>query len=124
MKNIRLVLTILFLGFSAVSLTTCGGGGDTSSSAPLASISLSPVTPVGATQQFAALGTFSDGTIHDVSPQVTWTSSNTLVATVTNSGQATSFVAGTAPIVATTQTNYFSYQVGNISGVTTLLVLP
>ena len=88
-------------------------------SATLTSISLSPAspsipsTPAGITQQFTAAGTFSDGTSLDISTQVIWSSSNTSVATLNNSGLATSVAAGTSTITATYQT---------ISGNTTLTV--
>ena len=82
----------------------------------LSSISVSPANPSvpgGNTQQFAASGTYSDGTSHDITTQVTWNSSNTLVATVNSSGLATAVAVGTSSITATS---------GSISGSTTLTV--
>jgi 6-phosphogluconolactonase (cycloisomerase 2 family) len=62
-------------------------------------ISPSPVTaPLGSTVQFTAIGNFtfaSGGTSNlDVSSQVTWASSNTAVATVDNTGNATAVSPG------------------------------
>lgn len=63
--------------------------------ATLQSVVVTPGTSTiqaGFTQQFAATGTYSDGSVHDVTTQVTWSSSNTSVATVSNSGLATAIV--------------------------------
>jgi hypothetical protein len=68
---------------------------------------------VGFTQQFIATGTYSDGTIFDITRRVTWSSPNTTtvnvngVATTVSSvtvnvyGVATPISAGTAAIIAT-----------------------
>jgi trimeric autotransporter adhesin len=56
---------------------------------------------VGATQQFTAVATYSDGASADVSSQVTWLSSNTQVATIYANGLATGIAAGSAGITAT-----------------------
>jgi hypothetical protein len=82
----------------------------------LVSITGTPANPsitVGATQQFAATGTYSDNATHDITTQVTWSSSNTSVATVNTSGLATGVAPGTSTITATS---------GSISGNTTLTV--
>jgi hypothetical protein len=76
--------------------------------AALLAVSISPnlatVAP-GATQQFTATGSFSDGTTGDVTRSVTWSSSSTNVATISNQagtqGLATAISAGTANIAAT-----------------------
>jgi len=68
----------------------------------LNSITLSPsspgTVPLGSTVQFTAIGNFtfaSGGTSNlDVSSQVTWASSNTAVATVDNTGNATAVAPG------------------------------
>ncbi len=87
--------------------------------ATLTSVSLSPSNPsipgepMGITQQFTAIGAFSDGTNLDISSQVAWNSSSLSVATINGSGLATSVAPGISIISAT-------YQV--ISGSTHLTV--
>ena len=70
----------------------------------LKSIALSPTGSTivtGATQQFTATGTYSDGSTQNVSSQAAWTSSNTGVATViSGTGLATAVGAGTTTISA------------------------
>ncbi len=56
---------------------------------------------VGATQQFTAIGTYSDGSSADISAQVMWLSSNPQVTTIYPNGLATAVAAGTANITAT-----------------------
>ena len=77
------------------------------SSATLVSIAIQPVNPslaVGGTVSFTAAGTFTGGLIIDVTAFVTWTSSNTSVADVSNAdgsrGQATAFAAGSTTVQA------------------------
>ncbi len=56
-------------------------------SATLSSISISPgsyLLPRGVGVQFRAQGTFSDASVHEVTEQVTWASSNTTVGTISN----------------------------------------
>ena len=78
-----------------------------------------PSIPAGLLQQFSATGTFSDGTTKDMTPEVTWTSTDAGVSTVSNAtgskGLATTLVQGTATITAT---------FGMISGSTLLTVIP
>jgi uncharacterized protein YjdB len=103
MKSIRFVLAILFLGSFAICLTTCGGGKrlNTIFVAPG-----NPSIPAGVPQQFTAIGTYTDGSSSDITTQVTWTSSNTSVATVNSSGLAIAVAAGTATIAAFTGSTY------------------
>ena len=111
--------TITATSTTPSSYSISGSSGSTIltvNSAALSSISVTPANPsipVGVTQQFAATGTYSDGTSYDITTQVTWISSDTLVATVNSSGLATAIAAGTASITATS---------GSISGSTTLWV--
>jgi hypothetical protein len=88
--------------------------------ATLQSISVTPASPVvqaGSTKQFTATGTYSDGSTQDVTSQVTWSSSNTGVASVNSSGLATGIAGGSSSIIA-------SQGVGEtaISGTTNLTV--
>jgi hypothetical protein len=79
----------------------------------LSSIIIEPVTSprnlnVGASLAFTAVGIFSDGSMSDITSQVTWISSNTHIATVltgssaaNSNTSATGVAAGTAIITAT-----------------------
>ena len=80
----------------------------------LVSITVTPANPMlalGTTQQFAATGTFSDGSTLDVTSSATWTSSNSAVANVTSSGLASGAGPGTSAITAS---------LGSIVGSTTI----
>ena len=69
----------------------------------LQSIALTPVSPsiaAGLSQQFDAVGSYSDGTTHDLTTSATWSSSNLPVATLNGSGQATAVAIGNATITA------------------------
>lgn len=61
-----------------------------------------PLIAVGATQQLAADGTYSDGSTGDLTPQGEWSSSDNSIATVGNSagqkGLVTGIASGTATI--------------------------
>ncbi|MFI5107226.1 MAG: N,N-dimethylformamidase beta subunit family domain-containing protein [Terriglobales bacterium] len=86
------------------------------STVTLVSIAVAPLDPtlqIAGTQQFTATGTYSDGTKADITSQVTWSSSNTGVATITSAGLATAVAGGPANIIAT---------LGNTSGNTTVTV--
>lgn len=74
----------------------------------LEEIVLTPENPsimVGETQQFTAMGTYSDGSLRDITTMVTWHSRDGRVATISNmlgsQGLATAVGAGTTRIVAT-----------------------
>ena len=75
--------------------------------------------PRGSIQQFTAAGILSDDTVIDLTPEVTWSSSATGVATVSNEmgfeGIATTIAPGTATITA-------AYQ--GLTGSATLTVTP
>src|SRR5262249_32774870 len=68
-------------------------------------------------QQFTATGTYTDGSMQDVTTQVLWGSSNGAVATISNAagsqGLASTHAVGTTTISAT---------LGGVSGATTLIV--
>jgi hypothetical protein len=90
------------------------------SGATLKSLAITPANPttmVGAVLSFTATGTFDDGSTLDVTPFVTWTSSNLAAADVSNAdgsrGQATAFGTGSTTIQA---------QRGAVTATTTLTV--
>lgn len=58
----------------------------------------------GRTQQFIAIGLFSDGTTSDITSSVIWHSSNPSVAIISSTGLATGLTAGTSLITATLDT--------------------
>lgn len=71
--------------------------------APLLSIEVNPPSaniPSGFTQSFTATGIYNDGSTADISASVSWTSSNTGVATVDAAGVATGVAPGASDIVA------------------------
>ena len=91
------VVTASFGGLNASTTVTVAP-------ATLVSIAVTPATAsitVGAAQQFIATGTFSDGTIGNITTSVNWTSNNVAVATVLPTGVATGVTAGVANIIAT-----------------------
>ncbi len=70
---------------------------------PLATLAIMPANPsiaAGATQQFTAGGTYSDGTTRDWTLSAIWSSSNQAVATVNNAGVAAAVAPGTTVITA------------------------
>ena len=82
----------------------------------LSSITVMPANrtvSTGATQQFTATGTYSDGSSQDITSQVTWNSSTAAVATINASGLASGVSAGSTTISAS--------QTG-MTGLTTLTV--
>ncbi|HTT06490.1 MAG TPA: PilC/PilY family type IV pilus protein [Steroidobacteraceae bacterium] len=84
----------------------------------LESITVEPSNPqvgVGSTQQFTAIGTYSDGSMLNITGTVTWTSATTSVATISAGGLANALALGSSLITATQ---------GTISGSTTLTVVP
>ncbi len=64
----------------------------------------SPSLPQGYAEHLFATGTFTDGTMQDLTADVTWSSSNVAFATVSASGLATAVGPGTAMINAVSGT--------------------
>jgi len=88
--------------------------------ATLASIAVRPTyatLPAGATQAFAAAGTFTDGSTRTLTATdgLTWATSASTVATVDPTGAATAVAAGAATITASS---------GSIAGTAALTVTP
>jgi hypothetical protein len=93
---------------TATSGAIVGGVDLEVSDATLESIELTPIDPsvaAGRTQAFTATGLYSDSTTADVTAQVTWSSSDETVASISNApgsiGVATSFIPGSVDITAT-----------------------
>jgi trimeric autotransporter adhesin len=89
-------ITALFAGQSGAATLTV-------TNATLNSITVTPPDPsisLGETQQFTATGMFSDGTTEDLTAQVTWSSSEVSVATITAGGLASTAGKGTTTITA------------------------
>jgi hypothetical protein len=107
----RGVATAQALGTTQISATLSGMTAATTMTvtAPVvASIAVAPgraAIGVHSTQAFTATGTFTDGTMHELTDQVTWASSEPAAAQVSNTagsqGVATALAAGTPRITAT-----------------------
>jgi|GEM_PF-5574070 len=94
-------LTAVFSGFEAVSQITV-------TDAILTELNISPANtsiPIGLSQRFIVSGLYSDGSLQDLSTQVTWISSNITFATIDNAtpfeGVAHALGEGVAVISAT-----------------------
>jgi trimeric autotransporter adhesin len=88
---------------SAVFNGQVGTGILTVTNATLNSIAITPASAsitAGAGQAFTAKGTFSDGSVINITNQASWSSSNPMVATITANGSASGLVAGTTTISA------------------------
>jgi Domain of unknown function (DUF4082)/Bacterial Ig-like domain (group 2)/Bacterial Ig domain len=94
---------VIFSPSSQTMLLSGNNGTANFTAATLQSIAVTPASPTiqaGSTKQFAATGTYSDGSTQDVTTQVTWSSSNTGVASVNSSGLATGIAGGNSTIIA------------------------
>ncbi len=103
-------MLMAIVGFIAIG---CSGGGGTTPPPPLdptltgLTIAASATTvQVGNTANFAATGTFSDGSTQDLTNQATWTTSNPAIGTVADgTGVFTGSAAGTTDITGTATVN-------------------
>ena len=106
-------------GAAAVSASSSGITGSTNlsvSAAALVSLEVSSKSvalPVGDTLQLGAMGTFTDGSLQDLTSSVNWTSSSPGVATVQSSGMVTGLATGSATVTASS---------GNVKAVETLTI--
>jgi hypothetical protein len=98
---------ILIVALSLVAASCSSTSTPTLTSPPPPTLSSILVTPasadlaVGATRQFTATGTYSDDSIADITSQVTWASSNNMIAAITSAGLATGIAVGNTNITAT-----------------------
>jgi poly(3-hydroxybutyrate) depolymerase len=108
-------------GTSLITATLSGVAGSTTLTVTppvLVSIAVTPVNAsiaTGTTQQFTAIGTYSDGTTQDLTGTSTWLSSVPAVATILAGGSATAVASGTSSITVTSN---------GITGSTTLTIIP
>jgi uncharacterized repeat protein (TIGR03803 family) len=96
----------------------------TVSAASLISIAITPPVPslaIGTSQQFTAVGTFSDTTTQDLTPDIDWSSTDAGIATVSSGGLGVALTAGRTTITATCK---LSTTCGTIVARTTLIVTP
>ena len=107
-------------GNASITATMSGksGSGALTVTAPvtLTAIAVTPANQtvsVGANLQYAAAGTFSDGSSRDISSSVTWNSSLTSVASISSTGMSSAIATGLTSISATQ---------GTVSGNTSLTV--
>ena len=79
-------------------------------------MAVSPADPSvlkGSTRQFTATGSYSDGSTQNLTYKAIWSSSNSVVAVVNNTGLATGFATGSSTI---------QVALGSVAGSTTLTV--
>ena len=113
--------TSVSVGTTSISATFSSVAGSatlTVTAATLNSIAVSPPSPtitISTQLQFAATGTYSDGSTQNITNSVVWTSGTLAVATISTSGVATGVEAGTSTITASE---------GSISSSTQLTVNP
>lgn len=105
---------------SALFENVTGGTNLTVTAATLTSITVTPANssmPMGTTSQFTAMGTYSDASTQNITRQVTWSSSNTAKATVSNALLSKGLVSGVAQGSTT-----ITASLGGISGNTGLTI--
>ncbi|HEY3929172.1 MAG TPA: Ig-like domain-containing protein [Candidatus Koribacter sp.] len=113
----------LIVALSAISLfSACGNSNFFPSQTAIVLLTVAPpnnVVAAGSTVNFTATGTLGNNSTQDVSGSVTWTSSNTGVATINSSGLATGVANGVTTITAST--NHLTVQatllVADINGI-------
>jgi uncharacterized protein YjdB len=88
---------------TATSGSVSGTASATVNAANLSSLSIIPgdiSIPQSTSQPFSAIGTFTDGSTHDLTTQSSWSSSNPAVAKVSASGLARALTPGSTTITA------------------------
>ena len=104
-KYIVIIALVVAISMLGVACSTSSTTTPTPTPAPtLSTIQVMPSAPsnlaVGSTQQFNAVGNYSDGSSTDISSQVLWASSDTTIATVSSSGLAAGVATGSCIITA------------------------
>ena len=111
MKKKVVLLCLSFLILVALPMVSCGQSTSTPTSSTiytgtptLKEISVIPAgsdnLAIGNVQHFSAIGTYTDGSILDITKKVTWASSNTNVATIDSLGAATGVGGGKTNLTA------------------------
>ncbi len=100
--------SLFSITLGAITLVLGGCGGHCSGIVPcvIVEIQISPTNPsvaLGSTQQFKVSGDYLDGFVADVSSNVTWSSSDTTIATISPVGLATALKTGSTTITATSK---------------------
>ncbi|MCA3224048.1 MAG: Ig-like domain-containing protein [Burkholderiales bacterium] len=125
----RGVATTLTAGSTTISALHPGSGVTASTSlavsaAGLVSLAIvpgNPSVPLGLTQSFTATGTYTNGTMQDLTAAVTWSSSAAAVATISNAagsrGVATALALGSASVTAL-------HPASGVTATTSLAVVP
>src|SRR5258707_8496957 len=95
----------IVLSLAIFAVSGCGNGSGRTATTPAAvkSISVSPGSAtilMGQQQQFSASATYTDGSTKSAPPGTTWSSSNTVVATVDSSGLVKGVAPGNVTILA------------------------
>src|SRR5271157_2914391 len=101
---ISLYLAAVLMTALTLSVTACSLVATPTPTPKLSSIALAPASPsglaTGSSMQFFAYGTFSDGSITNISSQVTWSTDNNGIAAIDINGLATGVAVGNANITA------------------------
>jgi hypothetical protein len=99
--RVRLMSSIAMAAGLALFAVACGSSTSPSTVSTVAITGTPPA--VGATSQFSAVATLSDGTTLDVTNVSTWGSSNAAEAVVSSTGLVTGVAAGSVTVQATYQ---------------------
>jgi plastocyanin len=104
--NLQGVATGVAVGTSTITASLGGVTGSTTLTVTPVVLEMIMVTPVnpslvqGQTEQFMAMGMYSDNSAQDLTSQVTWASANPAIATIAAGGLATAVAPGTSLISA------------------------
>ncbi len=97
-------LTVTDTGTNSPQVTSLSGTGNVNGMTQLTIRPLTPIVTLGGTQQFVATGTFKGGTTYPLTNSVTWSSSASSIASISNTagsqGLATALAAGATTIKA------------------------
>lgn len=107
-KQIRFIIDCLLIGLMVsvtIIMSACSSKQISAPAQPptLSSITVKPTSPnlaVNSTQQFTATGNYSNGSTMDITSEVTWTSLDITVATISPGGLATGITPGESSISA------------------------